>query len=82
MKVCPQCGNQGRCTDSRKTEEFTRRRYLCACGHKWTTGEFLIHESQTKVRNAVETFRRREAGKLGAELGDIVRAALNKATRV
>lgn len=36
------CGQQGRCQDSRQEDEFVYRRYVCACGERWSTVEVRI----------------------------------------
>lgn len=82
MKTCPECGNQGRCTDSRQAEEFTRRRYVCGCGHRWTTAEFLVHEGGRRgARGTVETFIRKAGQKAAAKLAADFQRAIAKATR-
>lgn len=82
MKVCPQCSTQGRCTDSRPGDDYTRRRYHCACGHTWTTAEFLVSEGPKKVYSVVETFKERKLSELReevrAELHAVVDRRLNR----
>jgi hypothetical protein len=34
-----ECGRQAACTDSRPYGPFTRRRYWCSCGARWSTLE-------------------------------------------
>lgn len=34
-----ECGKVASCTDSRPTGPYTRRRYRCRCGNRWSTLE-------------------------------------------
>lgn len=77
MKICPQCQGRGKITDSRPLKEYTRRRYHCACGHSWTTAEFLVSEGADRSRDKVKAFRLRETADAravaAAELRDVLR---------
>lgn len=45
VKQCPQCGLQGKCTDSRPYEGRIRRRYACTvCPQRWSTVEVLVDD--------------------------------------
>lgn len=62
-KLCPRCGLQGMCHDSRMVKDYVRRRYSCRdgkCGTRWATAEFFVDEGSSS-RNKISDYRRREA---------------------
>jgi transcriptional regulator NrdR family protein len=38
-KTCSECGKRGACINSRAEGNAIKRRYKCACGHRWNTYE-------------------------------------------
>lgn len=44
-KVC-ECGLRGKCVDSRSMVNYTRRRYTCKCGKRWTTLEVRQEDAE------------------------------------
>lgn len=44
---CPICKQRAPVRDSREDDESRRRRYLCECGHRFTTVEFIVETDPT-----------------------------------
>ena len=43
LKDCPKCGIRARCVDTRAVNDGRiRRRYACACKHRWSSIETLL----------------------------------------
>lgn len=62
-KLCPKCGLQGLCYDTRMVKDYVRRRYRCKeskCGTRWGTAEFFVSEGALRG-SEVTDFRQRDA---------------------
>lgn len=64
-KLCPRCGKQGTCYDTRMVSDYVRRRYRCkekSCDTRWGTAEFFVSEGDLRG-GKVSDFRQRDAKK-------------------
>lgn len=72
---CPGCGDKGAVIDSRPRGDGTemRRRYLCVCGERWTSLEFIVGSGQKDESGhikdrAINTYLARKYSSLESEL--------------
>ena len=63
-KLCPKCGLQGMCFDTRMVHDYVKRRYRCKsneCATRWGTAEFFVSEGSDVKAGKISDFRRRDA---------------------
>jgi transcriptional regulator NrdR family protein len=50
--ICPNCkGSKTKVRDTRESKDGRRRRYLCACQHRFTTLEVLVERDSGQALN-------------------------------
>jgi len=77
MKICLECHTQAKIVDSRiMSDNNTRRRYNCECGHNWSTVEVLVSEFKGGNRSAYDRLEADLNKKNGWLSRDKLKAAL------